>query len=288
MTLAQSVTLAALVSIWLSVWSLGAKATMGDALYLLARPRLLWPALAAIFGAAPLFAVAAAAVLPLDPPVKFAIVAMSVAPVPPTTPYKLMKSGAGQAYAVGLLVAATVASLVATPLLVFLAAWVLGASASVSPAAVARTVGLSIALPLSLGLATRALAPRFAAWGQPFAQRAGSLLLLAAFAAMLVSAWPQIVPLIGEGALLAMAATSAAGVIAGHALGRGEDRIALAMAAGSRHPGVALAIAAESFPEARSELLAAVLLYFLVSALITTLYARLARPPVRPAPGPVA
>jgi BASS family bile acid:Na+ symporter len=271
----QILTFAALVSIWLTVWSLGAQASPRDVTHLLMRPKELAPSLLAIFGLTPLLAIAIAGVLPIALPAKFAIIAMSVAPVPPVLPFKQMKAGATQSYAVGLLVAASVVAVIATPLLVLGAAAILGSDAVISPAVVARSVCLSIALPLGLGVLMKALLPRFTERLRRPLQRVGVALLIVAFGAILASVWREVLDLVGGGALLAMAAGSAAGVITGHVLAPEEHRRALAIASGCRHPGVALAIGTANFPEARAELLAAVLLYFIVSALITSLYVRL-------------
>jgi BASS family bile acid:Na+ symporter len=276
MNLNDVVRLGLLVSIWLIVFSLGARSSVGSALFLIRRPAALLRALAAMFVAVPAFAVLLAAATALAPPIKFAIVAMSVAPVAPILPYKQIKAGADEGYALGLLVAAALGSILLTPLLVDLAAHLLGAEAAVSMGAVVRPLLISIGLPLAAGMLLRAVAKPVAQAVCGLAQRVGSLVLLVIFALMVAAAWREILGLFGNFGVLAIAATIAVGLLAGHLLG-GRHSVALALAAATRHPGVALAIAEMSYPEQRKPITAALLLFLLASLLITAPYVRWAR-----------
>lgn len=271
------VRLALLLSIWLVVLSLGARASAETALFLLRRPGALARALAAMFVAVPAFAVLLAAISPAPAAVRFALVAMSVGPPPPILPYKQVKAGGEESYAVGLLVAAAIASIVLTPLLVAVVARTLGAEVQVGPLQMARTVGLSIGLPLLAGIGLRALWRRAAPVIARFAQAAGTLILVAAFALMVVAARREILALFGDGAALAVAASIAFGLLAGHLLAGRPHRSALALAAATRHPGVALAIAELSYPDRRGPITAAILFYLLLTSLVTAPYVRWAR-----------
>ena len=79
--------------------------------------------------------------------------------------------------------------------------------------------------------------------------------------------------LIGDGTLLAIATFTLLGLLMGHLLGGpdAEDRTVLALAAASRHPAVALAIASASFPEQKL-VLPAVLLALLTGIVATVPY----------------
>jgi BASS family bile acid:Na+ symporter len=277
MALDNLVRLALLLSIWLIVLSLGARAGAESALFVLRRPGALARALAAMFVAEPAFAVLLAATTPVPTAIKFAIVAMSVGPVPPILPYKQMKAGGEEAYAIGLLVAASLSSILLTPLLVAAATRLLGAHATVGSAQVARTLLLSIGLPLAAGMVLRAVSGRAAQVVSKLAQRAGSLILLAVFAVMVGAAWREILSLLGNGAVLAIAATVAVGLLAGHLLADDRHKAALALATATRHPGVALAIAEMNYPDQRKPITAAILLYLLITALATAPYVRWVR-----------
>jgi BASS family bile acid:Na+ symporter len=274
MTIDALVRLGLLISIWLIVLSLGARASVQSALFVLRRPAALARAAAAIFVVVPAFAVVLAATAPLAPAIKFAIVAMSVAPVPPILPYKQMKAGGQGDYAVGLLVAASLISMVLTPLLVTLAAHLLRTEAHVAVGQVARPLLLSIGIPLAAGMLLHAASEGAAVSLADVAQKVGFLLLLVLFAVMVGAAARQILGLLGNGAALAIAATVAVGLLAGHLLGGGRDSGALALAAATRHPGVALAIAEMSFPDQRKSITAAILLYLLITAHVSAPYAR--------------
>jgi BASS family bile acid:Na+ symporter len=274
MTADVLVRLSLLTSIWLLVLSIGARATVQDALYVLRRPGDLLRAVVAMFVVVPAFAVLLAKVAPLAAAITFAIIAMSVGPVPPVLPFKQMKAQGDEDYAVGLLVAATLASLVLTPLLVEFAAYILGTEAHVSIDRIARTLMLSIGVPLAAGLVLRAVSERAANVLAGPAQRVGTLILLAVFLLMLAASWREIFGLLGDGGVLAIAATVGIGLLAGHLLGGGRHSGALALAAAGRHPGVALAIAQMSFPDQRRTIMAALLLFLVVTALVTAPYVR--------------
>jgi BASS family bile acid:Na+ symporter len=276
-TLDSLVRLGLLVSIWLIVLSLGARATPANAVFVLRRPGALARVLGAMFVATPAFALLLAATTPVPGAIKFAIVAMSVGPVPPVLPYKQMKARGEEAYAIGILVAASLASIVLTPPLVTVAARLLGAHGMIGAAQVARTLLLSIGLPLAAGMVLRAASGRAAQAVSTLAQRAGSLLLLVVFAVMVIAAGPQILSLLGNGAVLAIAATVAFGLLVGHLLAGARHRAALALAAATRHPGVALAIAEMSYPDERKPITAAILLYLLITLLVSAPYVRWAR-----------
>jgi BASS family bile acid:Na+ symporter len=259
------------------VLSLGGRASAKGSVFGLRQPGALARALAAMFVAVPAFAVLVAATTPVPTAIKFAIVAMSVSPVPPMLPHKQIKAGGGEDYAFGLLVAASLASIVITPLLVAVATRLLGAQASIGATQVARALLLSIGLPLAAGMILHAVSERAAEAVSTLAQRAGNIILLAALAVMVGAARHEILRLFGDGAALAIIATVVVGLLAGHLLAGGPHRAALALAAASRHPGVALAIAEMSYPDQRKPITAAILLYLLLTALVTALYVRWVR-----------
>lgn len=260
------VRLGLLASIWLTVFSLGARTSVGGALSVLRKPDSLLRMLAAMFGVVPVFALVLASTTSIPPAIKFAIVAMSVAPVPPILTYKQMKAGGEGNYGVGLLVAASLASIVLTPLMIELAGRLLGTEAAVTPAKVVRTLLLSTGLPLAAGMLLRGASEPAARAVRDLAQRVGGILLLVILVLLVAVSWRGLLGLLQNGGGLAIAATVAVGLAAGHLIGRPGDKSALALAAASRHPGVALAIAEMSFPDERKTLTAAILLFLLITA----------------------
>src|SRR2546423_1395278 len=112
MPLAAIVALALPISIWLVVLSLGARMSFADAIFLIRRPGPFVRALIAIFVVVPAFALFMSAVFSLSPEIRFAIIALAVSPIAPAVPLKQLKLGAREDYVIGLLVAASIVSLV--------------------------------------------------------------------------------------------------------------------------------------------------------------------------------
>jgi bile acid:Na+ symporter, BASS family len=263
-----------IASIWLLVFSIGARASIGDVTVLVRKPGQLVRSLAAIFVVVPAFALLITAVFPFAREVRFAIVALSVAPIPPILPLRAGLLGKDGNHAVGLLVLSSVVALGATPLLVDLASIVLDAKAQLPAHQVAKTLLISTGAPLGLGMALKSVFPAAAQRVQRPLYLAGMALLIAGFLVLVASSWRNIISLLGNGAILGIAATVAVGLVAGHLLGgpHERERGALALCAATRHPGVALSIAMSSFPDQKAGALAGVLLFLLVNIALTLPY----------------
>lgn len=280
MDIAQLIKLALTVSVLLLVFALGLRATFADATSLFRRlfqpPRALLRALVAMNIVVPFIAAAIAALTDVVPAVKIALVAIAVSPVPPILPGKQLKLGGRSGYVYGLLVAVSIAAIVMVPLSIELMGWLFHRDVHISFIEVAKPIGMTIFLPVLAGLVVRHLSPELAERIAPWVSRAGNVLLIAGVLPVLLSAWPAIVSLIGNGTLLAIAAVVIAAVAAGHWLGgpEAQDRTALAIASAMRHPGIALAIAHINFPDNKL-VPAAILLFLLVAAIVTTLYGKL-------------
>ena len=125
---------------------------------------------------------------------------------------------------------------------------------------------ITVLAPLAAGIHVHAVVPALAARLEKPVALIATILLIASALPILITAMPAIRTLIGNGTLLALVAFVAIGLVAGHLLGGPEpaDRMVLAFSTASRHPGVAIAIAHENFPQQKLAL-AAVLLYMLLS-----------------------
>ena len=110
----------------------------------------------------------------------------------------------------------------------------------------------------------------------PWLSRLGTLLLIGGLVPILVTMWPTIQSLLGDGTLLAIVTLLVAAIAAGHLLGGPDpnDRTALAISSAMRHPGIALTIAQLNYPEEK-RVPAAILLFVLVGAILTTVYGKL-------------
>lgn len=273
MDLARLIPLVMQGSIMLTVVALGLEATFADVLALLRRPGQLLRSLLAISVIMPVVAVALARCFALHPAVQIALVALALSPVPPALPKKQLKAGGSSNYVYGLLVSAGLLAIVLVPLSLEVIEPIFGVSLDVSPLSLARIILQGILLPLAAGMTLRGFAPGFAGRvAQPLGWVAKGL-LASTVLAVVVTAWPAMVSLIGNGTLAAFAAFIVAGLVTGHLLGGPdpEDRTTLAIASMSRHPGVALTIASANFPNQKL-VLPAVLLFLIVGGILSVPY----------------
>jgi BASS family bile acid:Na+ symporter len=275
MTLQQLVMLGLQASIILTVFGLGLRARVHDLAYLLRRPALLVRSLLAMLVFMPMVAITIHRLFELRASVEIVLVALAFSPVPPLLPGKERKAGGQSGYALGLMAVASLLAIVTVPA----SAWLLGRATGqpyhMPPAAIARVVLQMILAPLAAGIAARAAAPVFAQRLVRPLSLASTLLLVVGVLAILASALPAVLSLIGGGTLLALAAFVAIGLGIGHWLGgpRPEDATVLALSTASRHPAIALALAKVNFPN-EPFLGAAILLYLLVVAAVTLPYVR--------------
>jgi bile acid:Na+ symporter, BASS family len=284
-TLKQLIPLVINASIFLVVFALGLKAERGDALYLFKRPWLLIRSIVSMNVIMVFFAAAMAALFDLPAVVNITIVALALSPVPPILPNKQEKAGGSYSYAIGLLVAASLAAIVIAPLAVTVLGNLFGREAAISPYKLATVVFISVCLPLLLGMAARLILKDKAMRLARLLSAVGTALLVIAVLPVLFTATTLIWELIGDGALLALTAFALLGLAVGHLLGgpHQEDRMDLALATSTRHPGVALAIASLSLPGEKA-VLAIVLYHLIIGAVVSLPYMKWQRKTVQAGP----
>jgi BASS family bile acid:Na+ symporter len=273
MTLAHVVPLAVQGSVALIVFAVGLDARWQDVTHLAHRPGLLLRSLLAMNVLMPLLAVVVAVSFELNPVVEVALIALSLTPVPPLLPTRQIQAGGAQSYTIGLLVTAAVFSVVFVPLALAMLGRIFGRPVHVEVGTVLRIVATSILAPLLAGIAVHAVAPAGAARiARPIRITATALLLVAAVPILVVE-WRSVVALVGNFSIVAIVLFTMAGLAIGHILGGPDpgERTVLALSTSSRHPAMALAIAANVDKQA---LLAAVLLAVIVGALIALPYVK--------------
>ncbi|MGH6998889.1 MAG: hypothetical protein ACREEO_11890 [Phenylobacterium sp.] len=272
MSLAELIPLVLKASILTIVFSLGLDARPADLTYVFRHPGRLVRSLLAMLVAMPVVAVLLVRGLGLSSTVAVMLIALSLSPVPPVLPGKQAKAGGDASYAIGLLAAVGLASIVWIPIALEIVERVFSVPLGIAPGKVAGLVGTTILLPLAAGVIVGQVAPRLAERVAPHLARLGGLLLLAAALAILVSQWRAVFGLLASGAPV-FAIFVALGLLIGHLLGGPDpdDRTVLALATASRHPGVALAIVHLNFPGEKS-FVATVLLFLLVNALVSIPY----------------
>jgi len=274
MTIQDAVLLGMEASIMMSVFAIGLDTSFGEASYLFRRPRGLLRSVISMHLIMPLFAIATALLLPLTGPVKLALIALSVSPVPAGFPKTAVRMGGTEAYGIGLLVVAAVMAVVLVPVEIELIGPIFGVEIHMSVSVIAGLMITAIVAPLMAGMAVRMVLPQLAAsLERPLIFVADGALALTGVV-IAVAAWPQVMTLVGNGTIAVFAGFVLAALVTGHYFGgpNPTDRTVLAVATAMRHPGVAVAIAAANFP-GQSLPAAAVLLYMLVSGVVIVPYA---------------
>jgi BASS family bile acid:Na+ symporter len=268
-----------LSSVCLIVLSIGMQTRPGTAIEFLKDPLPVSKALIAMFVAMPLFTLLVTQALPLERPVRVALLALSLSPMVPLLPRKEVKLGATYDYAIGLQAAASVASLVAAPLFILLFSRVFGWEISFDPMPMLVVLLLTVGVPLVAGVLVNRFAPDLAArLSGPIGKAATVTLALGALILIALS-WRYVLAAVGNGTLLAIALMTLFGLAVGHVLGGPAEgnRHALAVATASRHPGVAIALAGLVGLEPMQPVLGAILLYMLAGAVFSMPYTRWAK-----------
>jgi BASS family bile acid:Na+ symporter len=290
MTLAKLILLALQVSIFLTVFTIGLHAKFGEAMSLWRRPAALLKSLTAMFVVMPIFAVWLTKTFDLDRNVMLALLILSVSPVPPILPFKGAKVGAESGYVFGLLVETALLSVVITPVAIVLLGKAFGVETQVPALSIAVVVVKTVLLPLGLGVLVRALWPAIAERIARPLGRICMLILVAGGLLILIAARHAIGAVLAGDTVVAIAAFAIVGIVVGQVLGGPdrEDSTFLAIATAARHPGVAIAVAHSVAPEQKL-VIAAVLLYLLVNAVVGVPYTKWRKrgSPAAPAAGPL-
>lgn len=272
-------------SIVLTVLSVGMSATPAQALSVLRSPMRLLQSIGTMMLVVPLLTAILASALELDPDAQFALVALSVSPVPPFWPAKSKRGGGDESYTVGLLVASSLLAVIMIPIVLQAFGVFFSVNITVPLTTIARVTFATIMLPLLIGMAIRALASGLAYRAARTVGRAGTGLLALGALLILAHTWTSISALFGDGTMLTLAAFTVIGLIAGHVFGgpADEERTALALACSTRHPAIALSIALANYPSS-PRVAPTILLYVLVSAGVSAAYLHWVRRQTRPRP----
>ena len=270
MTPALLIKLLIVGSMFLVVFALGLKVSPGSVLYLFRHERLLLKSVLAmnIIMLALVVEVGLSVSLPL--PIKIALGTLAVSPVPPILPFQQEKAGGSPEYSIGLLAASALLSIVIAPLSILVVDRIKHAEWAVPPMQVAQTVLVSGLVPLVLGYAVRVKAPNFAAKIADPINKFSMALLILAFLPILYLSRNVMWDLVGRGVIITLVLFTLVGLTVGHLLGGPDphNRRVLALATATRHPGVAMAIAALNFPDQRAAQI--VIVYHLILGAIVS------------------
>ncbi len=266
-------------SLFSLVLAVGLRSNWSDLLYAFRKPAAFGRAMVAVNVVVPLTACLLSALLPLNWMTKAGLIVMAVSPLAPFVPGKMMKSSEDEAYDVGVYAALVLAAIVIVPLTITLLNQFYTRQGEISVAALTWFVAKSVLIPLAAGIAIATLWPSFAKRAASVVTMATYIVLLPLTVLFLIKAGPQMQGLIGDGTLVVIVGTIAAGLAAGHWLGGSDPRhpghrVALAQAAATRNPGIAGLIAAHGDPGITSHVMNAVLLFLIVSVVMSALYAQ--------------
>lgn len=275
MTVAELFPIAISLSMGLIVLSVGLGASFTDVTYLLRNPSLLVRSVGAMNGVMLVIAVVIALMFDLPPGAEIAIGALALSPVPPVLPNKQLKAGGGEGYTVSLLVTTATLAIIMVPLGAWVLTFIFPKATEIPLGPIAAVVFTSVLLPLAIGLIGHQIAPLFAARMARWVSLAGSFLLVVAFIPVFLAIWSQVVAAVEPGTIVALVAFTAIGLAVGHGLGGpvADNRSVLALATGTRHPSVAITIAAATFPEEKA-VLAIVFWHLIIAGLVAGPYVR--------------
>jgi predicted Na+-dependent transporter len=267
-----AVTLAAVATVFVVMFSLGLASEAGELRWALGRPGLVARALVTVLVIVPAAAVVVTRALGLPWAAQVGIVLMAVCPGAPVALRRSLDAGGHHSFSTALQLLVATLAVVTMPVSIALLNPLYSGHASISPGQVARQVFTAQLLPIGLGLLARRMAPALAARSVPVVTRAASL-MLAAFSVVLIlviwravlGAWPR--------TILAIMVVTLVALAVGHAMGApgGDTRTAVAMASAIRNPGLALLVAAAN--NAAPEITATVMACALWSAITVTPYA---------------
>jgi len=271
------------ISIALSVFAVGLKASFSDANFIFRHPSEFARVFFSMYVLMPLLAVALVLMFNLDPAVKIALVVFSVSPVAAFFPERALRAGGKQDYSVGLMLTALLA-IVVIPVWLEIFKHIFRLPLHAPARSIAVLVFFTILVPLLVGIAVRAKATAFAERiAKPLGKIAVGFVVLGVLP-ILFRSIRAIFSLIGNGTLLSFAGFVIAGYIIGHLLEspRSENRNILGLANVARHPAIAAVVAHANFPQLKS-VLPSVFLYVFVNALITAVAAKLLKARSTPA-----
>lgn len=272
MSVKDLVLLAIKVSILCTVLGFGLKTTPRDLLYLLRRPGLLLRSLLGVLVVMPICAVLLTHVIGMPPVVAIVMIALAISPVPPLLPGKETKSGGQASYGVALMAMLSALAIVTVPLSLEILGRMGERPLGASPAAVARVVVTAALLPLTAGIALRAMWPSAATRIAPVLSRVANVLLPLAVVLLLAGSWRALWDAAGGGAIVALGLFAGVGLLVGHVLGGPDPQqsIVLALSTSCRHPAIAFSIASANFPD--RQFAGTILLYLLVNAVVGGVY----------------
>jgi BASS family bile acid:Na+ symporter len=236
-------------TIMLQVLAVGLHADPRGLLTCVRRPMWLVRIIVAMFLGVPLLAAALVKLSSAPAGMRVSILLMAIAAVAPLLSRRLLKIGVGASFADSLSAVTMVLAIPLVPITVTTLGAMFGREMVVSPASVAGMLAKTFLVPFGVGMALKiALGPRGLRVGD-WANTISTVMLGVIVLLSIVARFGTVLPLLWQSLPLVLA-FAAGSLLIGHVLGGPDprERTALALAAVTRHPGLALLIATSSFP----------------------------------------
>ncbi|MBO9518611.1 MAG: hypothetical protein J7493_11140 [Porphyrobacter sp.] len=256
------------------VFTVGLQGRFHDFLIVTRQPRLFLSGVLVINVIVPAVAIAMVLTFPIAPVTRAGLVVMAIAPMAPFLPGKMLKTGAGHEFAVGLYATLTVTAILIVPASIWAVGEFTHREVDLPVGALAWFLFTTVLVPLLAGMLVATLWPAIAPRLAKVGTIAAFVVLLPIVLLLLFKSGGELAGLLGDGTLAAIAVTVLVGMVAGHALGgpAPATRLAMSQAAVTRHPGIAgLIVQANGVDKAA---MMAVLLFLLVSLVLSTLYGK--------------
>jgi len=260
-----------LASIVLQVIAIGIQTRPSNLLTCILRPSWLVRIIIAMYIAVPLLATVLAKMSGAADRMKGAMLLMAIAAVAPLLPRKLLKIGVDAGFAESLSAVTMLLAIPLVPVTAMALGMMFDRNVVVPPSAVAATLAKTFLVPLVAGMALKvALGSRSVRLGE-FAAMAGTTLLTLVVLLLLIAQRDAIFPLVWR-SLPVLIVYASGSLLIGHVIGGPDpgERTALAVAAVTRHPGLAILIASTSAPQAA--LVPAIIVVVVCSALVAIPY----------------
>ena len=234
-----------LAGVFISMLALGTSVERAQIRASLRQPRLLALALVANFVAAPLVALVLIRLLPLSVEGQTALILLGATAGAPLLPKLAALAGGQRPLAIGLMVLLMLATVGYAPLVLPL----LLPGVAVPAGDIARSLLITMLLPLAAGLLARGRYPAVAEWSTELSRIAGASLALGLTAGLLIG-WRGLLATIGSwvivGAILLALGATAAGWLLAAGLDPGTRHVA-ALGAAMRNVSASLLIAGQTF-----------------------------------------
>ena len=259
------------LSVIASMFAQGLGIVSTDLLVFKQRPVLMLRSLLAVLVLVPLAALGIVLLLNPERPVAIGMAILVASPAAPMMLVKVSKKGGKLAYMACLHLSLALLAILTVPITLHLFSMAFGFHAEVSAIAVSKVVGMTIRVPVCLGILTRHFFARVAEMLAPPLGKVAGIVLFVLGLSVVAMAYGALLKM-GLWSYFVMAVVIAGSIAIGHRLGPQdpEERTALAMESAARHPGLAMTIAALNFSPEKA--LPVLIPYLIVFTLVTTIY----------------